>query len=212
MREYDDIDSTTACTISNIKHAYEEQKKALIGPDYKLTNNPRFKTAWVKAAELCMELSADPTDFVRVAFAASEASVGPHPNQLYTDKVKQLYRNYVTNHLTLNIGGKKREVTKLEKHVQLEIQKVGDAIKARHHTDQINNEVVMKTLLNPILEFEPFAVSIAATGHPLVIKHSHPLAFKQITEDKELHRAIASLSYYKALTEIRKYGDPANLR
>lgn len=212
MPEYDDIDSTTACTISNIKNEYQEQKRALIGPEYKVTNNPRFKTAWIKAAELCAELEADPADFVQIAFAVSESSVGPYPNQLYTPKVRNAYRAYVKNHLMLNINGKNRQVSKKEKWAQLEIQRVGDAIQARHHTDQINNEVAKKTLLNPILGLEPFAVSVAGAGHPMVIKYNHPKAFEQITEDKELHRALASLSYYKAIAEIRKYGDPENLR
>ena len=64
------------------------------GKSYKPSKKFLNPEIWVVAAEICIELKADPYSFVRAAFLYNSVSGGPYPHQLTGNAIRHWYAHY----------------------------------------------------------------------------------------------------------------------
>jgi len=77
-----------------IRRHFVEGKSQQIGKKYsfqKKYNSPDF---WRVAAQICIEINADPFSFVRSAFLFCSIPGGPFPNQLCGNAIRKWFQSY----------------------------------------------------------------------------------------------------------------------
>jgi hypothetical protein len=88
-----------------IRIMFVEKKKGLLG-GVTYTPNPRHDTRenWLRAADNCLRLNANPRDFVDAAFALCPAVGGPFANQLVGASAESWYRTYTGDRVKRSTG------------------------------------------------------------------------------------------------------------
>lgn len=77
--------------VEKIKQAYKENFHEINGAKCAIIHKPRYNEHWYKIAKLCIELEADPAEFVTAAFKHSPNPKMLLPNMLYGEKARQWY-------------------------------------------------------------------------------------------------------------------------
>jgi hypothetical protein len=80
---------------SEIKKYFYDFKRQQIGKAYSPSERMRRPAIWAAAAELCVELKADPFAFVKAAFMFNNVPGGPYPTQITGRAADKWYRQYV---------------------------------------------------------------------------------------------------------------------
>lgn len=83
-----DIENTSA----EIKRYFYEFKRKQYGKPYSPAERFRKPAIWTAAAEKCVELKADPFNFVRASFQFNNVPGGPFPHQLAGVAISKWYR------------------------------------------------------------------------------------------------------------------------
>src|SRR5271165_2752014 len=79
---------------AKIKEHFFAAKKEQLGKAYRPSSRFVRPEIWQAAAEICIELKADPYSFVRCALTHSHVPGGPYPNQLCGNAIRTWFADY----------------------------------------------------------------------------------------------------------------------
>jgi hypothetical protein len=79
---------------NELKRLFARMKTEQLGQLYKPAARFQKPAIWIAAARKCLELKADPFDFLRATFIYCSIPGGPYPQQLATNAAVRWYRQY----------------------------------------------------------------------------------------------------------------------
>jgi len=79
---------------AELKKLFARMKTEQLGQSYKPAARFQKPALWIAAAKKCLELEADPFDFLRATFLYCSIPGGPYPQQLATNAAVRWYRQY----------------------------------------------------------------------------------------------------------------------
>ena len=133
-----------------IQDGFFRRKEVQLNKRYK--PHPKYleKALWLKAAGICKNLNADPSDFIEAAFMFAIRPIGaPFPQMLTGQAIERWYKNYMNNELSDSTDGK----TKREQLVEQEMR---TALHICNLREKRLGKSFRETLLDPIIKFSPY--------------------------------------------------------
>jgi hypothetical protein len=82
-------------TAAEIKKYFYDFKRQQIGKSYTPADRFRKPEIWNTAAERCVDLKADPFNFVKAAFLYNNVAGGPYPHQMTGQAVVKWYNQFL---------------------------------------------------------------------------------------------------------------------
>ena len=120
-----------------IRTNYIKQKTQLIGPSYKLSGRHDTAGIWQKAAKQCLDLQAEPVEYVKACFLNCRNTNGPFPNQMGGVSSALWYKQYIRRVVDVDVvaqPGENLVEAALRQDMEVKIVEVRKIMKNLHGT------------------------------------------------------------------------------
>jgi hypothetical protein len=174
-------------TANTIRQVFRNRKTVQLGKRYTPMTRHDNENIWRKAAEICIELNADPASFVEAVFAKNRVPGGPFSNQLTGRACRGWYKEFVEAR-SLNADGSHKDIFE---------ETIDDDIKHAlvWAVNDQRNDVIQVLRDGCLWHIADYVRCILLPGDEIVLKKFGRSAASQLTSNPKLIRILTEKGY-----------------